>query len=154
MAGACQHTPILRIERIDVAGAAEILGFAGGVGKGADRGGAVVAAYARGAAFEQVDGDGKRSAEHTGIGLHLMLQFELAATLVGDGCAKHAAPATQHEIDGLGGGEFGGHDEVALVFAVFIVNHDDEFAGFEIFYCLIDRGETELFHIYIIMYVL
>ena len=152
VSGAGQHSPILRVERIDVSGASEVLGLAGGVGKGADCGGAVVAAYARGAAFEQVDGYGKGRAEHTGIGLHLMLQFELAATLVGDGSAKHAAPAAQHEVHGLGGGEFGGHNKVALVFAVFIVNHDDEFAGFEIFYCLIDRGETELFHIYIIMY--
>ena len=34
-----------------------------------------------------------------------------------------------HEVDGFGGNLLGGHGEVALVFAVFVVDDDDHAAG-------------------------
>ena len=37
-----------------------------------------------------------------------------------------------HEVDGFGGNELGGHEQVAFVFAVFGIGDDDHFAGFEV----------------------
>jgi hypothetical protein len=36
-----------------------------------------------------------------------------------------------HEVDGFGRHEFGGHQEVAFVFAVFLVHQDDHAAGLD-----------------------
>jgi hypothetical protein len=47
----------------------------------------------------------------------------------------------EHEIDGLGGALFGGIDDVALVFAVFIIDQDDGLAEFEFFENFGDGGE-------------
>lgn len=48
------------------------------------------------------------------------------------GHADDASGLARHEVDGGGIGEFGGDDEIALIFARFIVGHQDEFACAEI----------------------
>ena len=61
-----------------------------------------------------------------------LLDAELLQALVGGGHANQAAPVPGHEIDGGGRDAFGGHDEVAFVFAVGIIHHDDHPAFAEI----------------------
>ena len=38
-----------------------------------------------------------------------------------------------HEVDGLGRDAFGGHGEIAFVFAVFVVHHDQHAPGAKLF---------------------
>ena len=146
MAGAGQHAAVLGIEGVDVAGAAEPLGTRIGVGHGAHGGRTVVGRNTGGAPFEQVDGDGEGGAEHGRVALHLVLQAELAAALFGKRSAQHAAAVAEHVVDFFGSDEFGGGDEVAFVFAVFIIDHNHELPLTEVFEGLFYGGELELFH--------
>src|SRR4029077_6386738 len=64
-------------------------------------------------------------------------QLELVEAFPFDGHADHAAGVADHERHGLGGGLLGGHDEVALVLPVGVVDdHDQLPAG--------DRGDGVL----------
>ena len=55
--------------------------------------------------------------------------------------ADQPAPVDGHEVDGFGGDELGGHGEVALVFAVFVIDDDQHAAGADFFDRLGDGGE-------------
>ncbi len=62
-----------------------------------------------------------------------MVEAEFAAARYGERGAELASGIGHHEVDMLGGDELGSHDEVAFVFAVFIVDNDYEFALAEVF---------------------
>ena len=132
VSGTTQDALVLGIEGIDVSGTAEVGRLTGGVGQCTDGGSAVVSADACSAAFQQVHGDGEGCAEHAGVVLHLMFQFEFLGAADGDGCAEHAAAVAQHEVHLLGGYHLGSCDEVAFVLAVFIVHDDDELSLAEV----------------------
>ena len=132
VAGAAQHAPVLGVEGVDVARAAEVGGLGRGVGQVAYGGGAVGGADAGGAALELIDGDGEWRAEHGGVVLHLVGQLQLHGAADGDGCAQDAAPLAEHEVDLLGGDHLGGGDEVALILAVLVIDDDDELALAEV----------------------
>ena len=76
-----------------------------------------------------------------------MLEFQLATTLDGYRRTKHAASVAQHIVHLFGGNEFRRHNEVALVFAVFVVNNDDELSFFEVLNGFFDSGKFEIVHI-------
>ena len=46
-----------------------------------------------------------------------------------------------HEVDDLWSYFFGGDGEIALILAVFVVDHHDHAAGTEFLECFRDRGE-------------
>ena len=48
------------------------------------------------------------------------------------GDTDQSAGVKDHLIDRLGGGFFGCHDEIAFVFSVFIVGHDDDAPGSDV----------------------
>ena len=149
VAGASQHTAVLGVERVDVSRSAEVFGKHVGIGECTDGGGAVVTTHAGCAAFEQVYRHGEGSAQHAGVVLHLVVQSELVAAFNGDGSAEHAASVFQHEVHLLGGDEFSCHDEVAFVFAVFVIDHDDKLSFFEVLKCFFDGSQFKVTHIYI-----
>src|SRR3546814_5335694 len=65
---------------------------------------------------------------------------------ISDVCSSDLAPAVRnHEIDGLGRDELGGHDQVAFVFAVFFVDQDDDTPGAQFGDDLGNRCDTEGF---------
>src|SRR5690606_19489270 len=64
-----------------------------------------------------------------GVVHHHERQVELAGPLGRDGRADHARGVVEEEGDGLGRGELGRHDEVALVLAVLVVDDDDDLAA-------------------------
>ena len=64
--------------------------------------------------------------------------------LLGEGEADEAAAVAGHEVDGLGGDVLGGQGEVALVLAVFVVDHDNHAARAEIGYGAGNVGEGGL----------
>src|SRR5207249_1727398 len=55
-------------------------------------------------------------------------EMELVAALFGERHANQAAAVLSHEVDGVGRDLFGGHGEVAFVFAVLVVDEDDHTA--------------------------
>ena len=68
-----------------------------------------------------------------------MRQSKFFTARQGDGGAQHASGMFQHEIHLLGGYLLGCNDQVTLVLAVFVVNHDDEIAGLEFLNGLFNR---------------
>ena len=143
MACTGQHAAILCIKRIDVTWTSETFRTAVGVSQGADGGSTVMAAHARGATFKKVDGHGERRAQHTGVFLHLMFEFQLVAALDGDRCTEHTATIVEHIVHLFGGDHFSGHDEVAFVFPVLVIHHDNELTVLEVLYGLFDGGELK-----------
>ena len=134
-----------------MAGAPQLLGLGLRVGEGADGAGAVVHRHTRRAAvLEVVDSDGEGSAEERRVVVHLHVELQLVAALLGDGGAEHAAAVLEHEVDMLGSDFLGGHDEVTLVLAVLVVDDDDEFTLAEILDSLFYSVEFK-FHKYVVL---
>ena len=93
--------------------------------------------------FVCVDGDGERGAERCGVDGGLWCELEPIAG-VGIECdAEHASGACDHEVDDLRRDELCWDDDVALVFAVFIVDEDDGAAGSYFFEDLGDGCEGQ-----------
>ena len=90
---------------------------------------AIVGRDAGGDAVLGIDRFGKRGAEVGSVlGRHLA-QTQIVQTLLGHGQADQPAPVLGHEVDGLRRDLFGGHSEVAFVFAVLVVDDHDHAAG-------------------------
>ncbi len=146
VSASAEHTVVLGVERVDVAGAGEGLRRGAGVGQCLDGGGAVVGRNARGAAFNLVDGDGERRAEQRGVVLHLVGQVQLDAAADGERCAEHAACVFQHEVHHFRRDFLCGANQVAFILAVFIIDNDDELAVAEVLNGLFYRINLECFH--------
>ena len=144
MSGALEHALVLGIERIDVAGPAEVGGLARGVGQSAYGGGAVVGAHAGGASVQKVNSHGERRAQHAGVLLYLMRQFQLPGTAHGDGSTEYAASVAQHEVHLFGCYHLGRGDEVAFVLAVFVIYHNDKLALLEVLKSLLDGAQCHI----------
>ena len=127
MSGAAQYAFVLCIQRVDVSGSSEGLGRGGRVGQCADGGGAVSGGYTGSAAFQFVDSDSKRSAQHGCIVDYLMWQVELLTAGHRDG-GTDTPGMFQHEVDFFRCDEFGGDNQVTFILTVFIVDHDYEFS--------------------------
>ena len=69
-------------------------------------------------------------------------EMEFVAAFFGEREADQAAAVLGHEIDGFGSDFFGGHSEVAFVFAVFVVDEDDHAALADFFDGFFDGGEN------------
>ena len=136
MAAATQYTVLLGIEGVDMSRTSEGLRTGGGIGQCLDGLGTVVGRNAGGAALQFVDSYGEGRAQYRGVVLHLMGQVEFFTTLDGDGGAEYATGVLQHEVHLLGGDLLGGDHQVALVLAVFVIDHDHELAFCEVCYSL------------------
>ena len=136
-----QHAAVLRIKRIDMAGTAESLRGTLGVGQRLDGFGTVMTAYAGGTAFKFVNGYRKRGAQHAGIVLNLMFQFQHPTAFVGNRRTQHATSVFQHEVHFFRRNEFGGRNQVAFVLAVLVVNYNHELSFTKVLYGLFYRSE-------------
>ena len=67
--------------------------------------------------------------------------MEFVAALFGERHADQAAAELGHEVDGFRRDFFGGHGEVAFVFAVFVVDQDDHAAVANFFDGFFDGGK-------------
>ena len=146
MSGTGEDSTVLSVEWADMSGTSEPFGARIRIGQGANRRGAVVCRHPGGASFEQVDRYGEGRAENRRVALHLVLQLELAATLLCDGRAEDTATLLEHEVDFLRCDEFGGRNQVAFVFAILIIDDNDEFSGFEVLKGFFYRGELNFRH--------
>jgi len=132
LTGADEDSAFARAEGENVAGASEVVGRGTGRYGSADGVGAVIGGDAGGDAFAGLDGLGECGSEAGGVLLGHGRQVEVVCSILGEGEADESSAVAGHEIDGFGGDEFGGQGEVALVFAVFVIDNYDHAAGAEL----------------------
>ena len=96
---------------------------------GADGVAAVGGGDAGGDSFAGFDSFGEGGAKARRILLGHGRQIEVVGALFGEGEADEAAAKFGHEVDGFGRDELGGEGEIALVFAVFVIDDYDHAAG-------------------------
>ena len=144
LAGANEDAAVARAQRKDVAGAGEILRARLRIDGGEDGDGAIGGADAGGDAEARVDGFGEGGAVDGSVDRRHEREVELVAALFGERQADQAAAVLGHEVDGFGGDFFGGHGEVAFVFAVFVVDEDDHAALADFFDGFFDGGELSM----------
>ena len=141
LAGADEDAALARAQWKDMAGAREILRPGLGIDGREDGDGAIGGADAGGNAKARVHGFGKGGAMDRSVDGRHEGQVQLVATLFCEGKADEAAAVPSHEVDGVGRNLFGGHGEVAFVFAVLVVNKDDHAALADFFDGFFDGGE-------------
>jgi len=124
-----EHSAVARAQSVNVAGAREIFGAGVGIGGGQNSGGAVGRAGARRGAATRINGFTERRAERRSVSRGDGGEVQGVAALLGERQADQAAPEFSHEVDGFRRDFFGGHGQVAFVFAVFVVHQDDHAAG-------------------------
>lgn len=132
---------------VDMAGSGEI-GGDGVVGDAALDGSGAVGGGDSGGDAELgcgVDGDGEGGSKLGCVFLCLGGKFELCAAGLGHGDAERAAAVSEHEVYGFGCGEFGCADEIAFVFAVFVVAEDDQLTLAEVGEDVVDLAEGCVF---------
>ena len=141
LACADEHATVAGAQWKDMARAGEILRAGLWIDGGEDGDGAVGGADAGGYAEAAVDGFGEGCAVDRGVDRGHERKVELVAAVFGEGQADQAAGVLSHEVDGFGGDFFGGHGEVAFVFAVFVVDEDDHAPLADFFNGFFDGGE-------------
>ncbi len=129
VAGALQHAARAGAQREHVAGLHQLVGAGIGIGEYLDRDGAIIGADAGRDALGGVHRDGEIGALDLAVARHHRSEAEAVELMAEHGHAHDAAAVTDHEVDHLRRGLGGRHDEVALVFAVLVVRHDDGLAG-------------------------
>ncbi len=131
VAGAHQHAARLRHHRKDVARLHDVVRSCVRRHRGANGARAISRGDAGRHAFGRLDRHGEIGALAGAIGRDHQRQRELPATLFGEREADEAARVARHEVDRLRGHEFRRDNDVALVFAVLLVDEHDHAAGLE-----------------------
>ena len=142
VAGAHQHAAGHRAHREDVAGLHQVGRLGVARHRNLDGAGAVGGRDAGLDALGGLDRLGEIGAVSRAVAGGHQRQVQLAAALFGQRQADQAAPVRDHEVDGFGRDELGGHDQVALVLAVFLIDQDDDAAGAQLGDDLGDRGDA------------
>ena len=132
VSGADEYAAFLGAQWEDVAGLDDVFWFGGWGNGGLNGQGAVGGGNAGGNAVGGFDGDGKVGAVLCAVFLGHHGQAEFFDHFAVHRQADQAACVFDHEVDGFGGNELGGHQQVAFVFAVFGIGDDDHFAGFDV----------------------
>ena len=122
LAGAHEDAAFAGAQGIDVTGHHEVVGLGVGAGEHLDGACAVGRRDAGGHALAGIDGDGERGAEGRLVVLHHHRDVQRIEAGAGHRHTDHAARVAEHESHVLGGGEFAGETEVALVLAAFVVD--------------------------------
>lgn len=129
MAGAGQHAAGLGDQREDMPRLAQILRFGIRPHRGAHGVCAVVGGDAGGHAFGRLDADGEVGLELRGVVAHHRRQAELRAALAGQRQTHQPARVGHHEVDVRRLDQLGGHDQIAFVLAVLVIDDHHHAAG-------------------------
>ena len=143
LAGAHEDAALAGTQGHDMAGAGEVEGAGGGVNGDVDGVGTIRGGDAGGDAFTRFDGDGEGGSEARGVVLRHGVELEEVGPLFCESEADEATAEARHEVDRFGGDELRRDGEVALVFAVFIVDDDDHATSGEILKSVFNRCEHE-----------
>ena len=131
MARAHQHAAVLGDQREDMAGPDEVGGAHIAVGKSAHRVGALLGRDAGGQAVADVDRDGEGGAERRIVLRHHRIEPQARGFVAGQRRADDAAAMADDERHLLRRAMRGGDDQVALVLAVVVIDHDHDLAAGE-----------------------
>ncbi len=133
VAGTGQHATGLGDQREDMPGLAQILwpGIRADCGAHGVR--AVVGRNAGGHPFGRFDADSEVGLELRGVVAHHRRQTQLRAALAGQRQAHQPARVGDHEVDVRRLHQLGGHDQIAFVFAVFVIDDDHHASGAQFF---------------------
>ncbi len=141
MTGARQGATRLSHEREDMARADDVFGL-GVLGSGSLHSTCAVGCRDTGGhAFGGFDGNGELGAETRTVARGHQRQLEGFAALASHRHADQTTGETRHEVDVLGLHAFGGHDQVAFVFTVFVIHEDDHLALANVFDQFFDTVE-------------
>lgn len=77
-----------------------------------------------------------------------MRQVEFLTSAQGDRGAEHTSCVLEHEVYLLCVDFLCGDDEVALVFAIFVIYNDDKLTFLEVLYCIFDAIEFDICHLF------
>ena len=147
MARTPQYSLVACTQRIDVSRSAEILRLGVRVHQSANGSSPVVYRHTRSTSVMQVvHRHRERRAQQGGIIADHHVEVELPAPVFGQRGTEYAAAVMQHEIDYFRSYLLGCHDEVAFVFPVFVVHHDDDLTLAEILEDLLYGIKLPLFH--------
>jgi hypothetical protein len=124
-----------------VTGTREVLRFRLRIDGSKNRDGAIGSADARGDADARVHRFSEGGAVHGSVDRRHEWEAELVAALFRERHADQAAAVLGHEVDRVGRDFFGGHGEVAFVFAVLVVHEDDHAALANFFDGFFDGSE-------------
>ncbi len=141
VAGAGQHAARLSDQREDVARLVQVRRLGVGLHRGTDGVRAVMRRDAGGDALGGLDADREIGLELRGIGLHHRRQAEIGGAGAVQRQAHQATAMGDHEVDVAGLDQLGGHDQVAFVLAVFVIDDDDHAAQADVFQDFRNRGE-------------
>ena len=95
--------------------------------------------------LRRIDRDGEIGPIHFPILRDHALQPELIGALARERDANQPAPVHRHEIDRFRRRLLRGHDEIALIFAVGVVGHDDHFSCRDVVQDVVNRVELKGF---------
>ena len=148
MSAANEGAALSRSKRIDVTGTAQVRGLPFGVGRGLDREEPVVRAHARRHAFGRLDRHREGGALRIGVVRDHRRKFHAVAGFFREAHAHNPRAVADHLRHLFLGEVLGAENEIALVFAVFIVHHAETFsarkAGESLFHAF-DRIASEVF---------
>jgi len=139
--GAHQHAAVLRLQREDVAGLHQIGRLRRAVHCRLHGACAVGGGDAGGHAGGRFDGDRECRAVPGAVARGHRRQLQALAAFARERQADQAAAEARHEVDRLGRDMVGGEHQIALVFAVFLVDEDDHAASGELGDKLWNRGD-------------
>ena len=129
MAGAAEYASFFGPEGEDVTGAAQVLGFGRGIYQRQDGFRPVLSRNTCGTTVsEQVDAHGKSRFVERCIVRNHGLQLQFIAPLFAERGADQATAMGRHEIDRVGGRHLRRDDQVALIFAILVVDEDEHAA--------------------------
>ena len=132
VAGALEHASRPRAQGKDMPGLNKVLGHCGRIGHDFDGRGPVGGADPGGDTFRGIDADLEVGLKRFAILSDHAFDTKLLQALGGRGDADETTTVLGHEIHGCGRDELSGHNEVAFVFTIRVINDDDHFAGLNV----------------------
>ncbi len=141
VAGTLEHAALGVAQREDVTRAGEVDRLGRRVDERLDGRGAVGGRDAGARAVHVVDRVGERGAVRLGVVVDHQRDVELVEPLARQGRTDHARRVAHEERDVLGCRGLGGHDQVAFVLTVLVVDDDDDLAPCHRCDRVLDRGE-------------
>src|SRR5260370_11871291 len=141
LASADENATLARTQRKNVAGAREVLRLRFWIDGRENGDGAIGSTDSRADAHASVHRFGESSAVNRSVDGRHEREVKFVAALFGERQADQAATVLGHKVDGVGGDFFGGHGEVAFVFAVLVVDEDDHAALADLFDGFFDGSE-------------
>src|SRR6266478_8087830 len=146
VAGAAEYAARHGPQREDVPGTREVLRPRRRIHQRADGDRAIVGGGSGGHAPAGVHADREGGAERRGVVGDHHRDLQLVEALAEHGHADEPAPVLGHEVDRLRGRLLGGHEQVPLVLAVLVVDHDEHATGADLLDAFLDRNELRLAH--------